>query len=571
MLLRNKIFTAMAMVSVIPLAILGLAAFYSINFFHEADVASIENNLLSQKEEEIQGLLDRIAGTLLLQVAYEQKSDIELSQQHFLLREILQEIPNIEEISFIALSGRETALLKRDAEDVLPADELLDQSLTEKFRVPAEGRDYLSEVRFTMVGPMVSLASPVRNRNNEIISVLTAEVNLSEIGQIIRRSRLGNSGYVYLADENGFLVAHSQPEKFSQKAVIAPDLQGVNRYQSFWQEPVVASRLDFPRLRLTLVAEWPAADADRIVNVVRNQIILVSLGVLLFTMLLSIFLANRVVRPIKILEQGTLRVAEGKFDQEIKIKTGDEIEELGTAFNKMTAGLKRLEELKEEFVFVAAHELRTPVTAIKGYLSMVMDGDAGPVSAEVKEMIGQVNVANARLVQLVEDLLAVARSEAGRLSIQVGKVKIDEQIREALKELLPLAKQKKIELVYNDDKALADVSADSARLREVLINLIGNAIKYTPGPGTVMISHEILSEEVITHIKDTGLGISPEAQKKLFEKFYRVQTAETANISGTGLGLFIVKEIVEKMNGRIWVKSTPAKGSVFSFALRRFL
>ena len=164
-------------------------------------------------------------------------------------------------------------------------------------------------------------------------------------------------------------------------------------------------------------------------------------------------------------------------------------------------------------------------------------------------------------------MLEIARSDAGRLTIEVTPIELVPPVQSVLSELQPLADEKSIKLIY-EPIALPKVLADAGRIKEVMVNLVGNAIKYTLGSGTVTITHEIQDQAVVTHIKDTGLGISKEAQEKLFQKFYRVETEQTKDIKGTGLGLFIVKQIVEKMNGKIWVESEEGKGSTFSFSLQ---
>lgn len=226
----------------------------------------------------------------------------------------------------------------------------------------------------------------------------------------------------------------------------------------------------------------PATRAQ-IVNTVEMQIIWASFLVVVLALLISFYLAAKIIKPIKLLETGAAEVAEGKFDKHVEINTRDELEQLGSSFNKMMDGLKRLEELKEEFVFVASHELRTPVTAMKGYLSMVTSGETGPINEEALGMLKQVSVANERLMRLVEDLLQVARSESGRLTIEVAPVNIIESVVSVVNELKPLAKEKNIIISYSPDLKTPDVLADPGRLKEILINLIGNSIKYTPGPG----------------------------------------------------------------------------------------
>lgn len=593
--MRNKIFLMTVIVAVAPLIIFGFLAFYSLNLFHRFDIAGIEDNLINQKTEEITGFINNIVSAFDLHVDVKGDaalSPIELASQRFILSGLLNAYSALEEVSLInAIEekdklpdartpvGKETAKYSRIYPDGAPDGALTNKNRIDSFQQAAAGKIYLSPVYYTLKGPMMSVTAPVFNQNNVIVNVLSGEINLSGIQKIIQNSRLGNSGYLYLLDQNGFLVSHSQPQKavkesfkgrFFANSLLKGErklgVSGQARYQSYWGEPAVAAGDYISKFGWAIVAEWPASDADLIVSTVRNQILIFSFIVFILAVAASIFLADKIVRPVKTLEEGTNLVAQGKFDRPVAIKTGDEIEDLGIAFNKMMAGLKQLEELKKEFVFIAAHELRTPVTAIKGYLSLILEGTAGPVSQSVKEFIEKVLASNQRLIRLVNDLLEVARSEAGKLTIQVSPIDATEPIKGVLSELAPLAAENNIKIVY-EPAELPKVMADNARFKEVLVNLVGNAIKYTIGQGIVEIRHEIRGRELITSVKDSGIGISAEAQKKLFEKFYRVQTEKTRDITGTGLGLFIVKQIVEKMNGKIWVESEEGRGSVFSFSL----
>jgi len=233
----------------------------------------------------------------------------------------------------------------------------------------------------------------------------------------------------------------------------------------------------------------------------------------------------------------------------------------------MMRGLKEFQQLKDEFVFIAAHELRTPVTAIRGYLSMIEDGDAGPVPPKIKEYLDPVMQSNMRLVTLVNDLLEVARQEAGRITIQTVKIdNLGMSISAVIKELKPLADEKQITVLY-DDRAVKPVMADESRVKEIIVNLLSNAVKYTLGSGKVSIWHDTRENMLVTHVKDSGIGIPKEAQAKLFEKFYRVQDERLRHVTGTGLGLFIIKQLIEKMGGKIWFVSEPGQGTTFSFSL----
>jgi signal transduction histidine kinase len=327
-----------------------------------------------------------------------------------------------------------------------------------------------------------------------------------------------------------------------------------------------------------LVAEWPTSEADAVINALLLRDAIMLFVVLVLVLLLGAVLALIIVRPIEKLEEGAARVAQGKFNEGVSIATGDELQELGDSFNDMVMGLKQLEQLKDEFVFIAAHELRTPVAAMKGYLELILDGTTGAIPDATRAFIQKVIVSDQRLVQLVNDLLEVARSQAGRLTIKVAPVDIAPAISSTLDELKSLADEKGVTMIYDaplpgsgvgaDGAALPQVLADADRIKEVVVNLVGNAIKYMGGAGAIMISHEVVGNILVTHIADTGIGMSAKAQEKLFQKFYRVQTDKTKDITGTGLGLFIVKEIIEKMGGTIAVASEEGKGSMFSFGLQ---
>ncbi len=224
-----------------------------------------------------------------------------------------------------------------------------------------------------------------------------------------------------------------------------------------------------------------------------------------------------------------------------------------------------VEQMKQELISIATHELRTPITGIKGYLDMILTGDAGPISGELKEMIEEIIKINQRLADLVDDLLNVGRIEQGRIELKPIPMDIVKLIEEVVKELQIQAKDKNLQLRFEKHE-MEQVKADPERTRQILINLVGNAIKYTEH-GSVTVALGKNEHEVIVAVEDTGMGISKEGQEKLFEKFYRVKTDKTRRITGTGLGLWITKQLVERQGGKIWVESVEGKGSTFHFSL----
>jgi signal transduction histidine kinase len=224
--------------------------------------------------------------------------------------------------------------------------------------------------------------------------------------------------------------------------------------------------------------------------------------------------------------------------------------------------IKEVDQMKDEFISIASHELRTPLTAIKGYLSLIADGTYGEIQNEqMKKGVDSAVASSARLETLVEDLLNVSRIEQGRLDVNNEKIELEPVVEEIISQLSISADEKKLLLEYEKpERKLPLVSADSEKLKQALINLIGNSIKYTE-KGSVKITTKVIDNKMEIKIADTGIGMSAEEQKHLFEKFHRVQNEKTAKITGTGLGLWITKQIIELMNGKIYLESMKDVGT----------
>lgn len=228
--------------------------------------------------------------------------------------------------------------------------------------------------------------------------------------------------------------------------------------------------------------------------------------------------------------------------------------------------LKELDDAKSLFVSIVSHQLRTPIAGVKGYLSMLADGDFGRLTPKQEEVI-RMNLENIeRLVRLIEVFLDISRIEAGRLQLNREEVALDKLVYGVVSELLPAAQAKGLILSAELPKAPKILSADSTRLHSILLNLVDNAIKYTD-KGSVKINARATPKEIIFEVADTGLGVKRGEEAALFRKFVRGEAAED-NPSGAGLGLFIVKELVEAHGGKIWVESKGVgKGSTFAFSI----
>ncbi len=243
-------------------------------------------------------------------------------------------------------------------------------------------------------------------------------------------------------------------------------------------------------------------------------------------------------------------------------------EELQTLTNKLAEAnveLKRLDQSKTEFISIASHQLRTPLTAIKGFVSLLLEGSYGAVPGNIADILNKVYTSNERIVRLVEDLLNISRMEAGRLKYEYAEVNLCEFLNELRDTFAITAKKKGLELSFEcpEEGTLPPVWIDRQKSFEVISNLIDNAIKYTPA-GSVCVRAEAVDGTVRVSVKDTGIGIASEAMPYLFVKFSRGKEGGKVYANGTGLGLYVGKNMMEAQGGRVSVTSEGiGKGSTF--------
>jgi signal transduction histidine kinase len=251
------------------------------------------------------------------------------------------------------------------------------------------------------------------------------------------------------------------------------------------------------------------------------------------------------------------------FDKEVKQK--EELLKLSNDLRRANTELKRLDKAKSEFISIASHQLRTPLTAIKGYISLILEGAYGTDEQKKSDALNKIFLANERLIQLVEDLLNITRIESGRLEYHLeDNVKIDEIVKELEGMFILRAQEKKLEFIVSiPKKGISPVKADKTKLREVISNIIDNAVKYTK-EGFIHISVTESDKIVRVIVEDSGVGISKESLQTLFAKFSRGTDSTKIYTEGTGLGLYVGKNLIESQGGHIYAESEGlGKGSRF--------
>jgi two-component system phosphate regulon sensor histidine kinase PhoR len=233
----------------------------------------------------------------------------------------------------------------------------------------------------------------------------------------------------------------------------------------------------------------------------------------------------------------------------------------------MVAKLQELDNAKSEFVSSVSHELRTPLTSIVGYLELLLEGEGGPLEAEQLRMLEVIGRNSRRLLALIEDLLTLSRIESGAFKVSMTPIELPPLVDAVVESVKPTVDARKLELVVDVPARTGTILGDEPQLERVLLNLITNALKFTPEGGRVTLSARPVGDSIALSVADTGIGIPASEQPKLFSRFFRSSISQERAIQGTGLGLVIVKSIVEHHGGSIWFTSKPGEGTTFTVTL----
>jgi signal transduction histidine kinase len=279
----------------------------------------------------------------------------------------------------------------------------------------------------------------------------------------------------------------------------------------------------------------------------------------------SFFLTGHILRPIKKMRTAARKIASGNFNERISVTSNDEIGQLAEAFNSMTDSLNELENMRSSFISDVSHELRTPMTIICGFIEGMQDGTIPPeqhgkyfdtVLSEVK-----------RLSRLVNDLLEASRLEQGRVKLTKKNVDMNRLVAESVFSYEKQLTEKRIDVNLELDEEECFAFADKDSIKRVMINLIDNAIKFTPDGGEIFVSTERRDKKVYVSVRNSGEGIAKEDLKHIWERFYKTDKSRSVDKKGVGLGLHIVKTIISQHGGEIYAESEEGKYASFTFVL----
>lgn len=304
------------------------------------------------------------------------------------------------------------------------------------------------------------------------------------------------------------------------------------------------------------------ADED-FLRSVNLSILVTAAAVGVLALVLGSLLFRQITSPLRALSQAAEAIAAGQLGRRVQVETGDEIGRLAGSFNLMAESLAQAEVQRRNVVADIAHELRTPLTVVQGNLEALLDG----VYELNLENVAAIHRQSTLLSRLVADLRDLALADAGQLRLEWQPVDLPALIAQVDEGLQTQVQEKGVALQVDLPEAFPRTRGDEQRLKQVLFNLISNALRHTPAGGTITTIGEVKEDRVVIRVRDTGHGIPPQDLPHIFDRFYRADRARARATGGSGLGLTISKRIVEAHGGQIWAQSWPGAGSTFAFSL----
>lgn len=596
----RKIFSRLFLAGILPLLAITGAGVTLLYFSYTESNERLEQTLLAQKRSEVDRFIRQTLETFEIFVGYDADESISQQDQDFLLDGILRSNNELRDVSFIATLGGndgrgiETARLVRGTTMFTLRSRKDDAA----YLIASQGHAYISGVTWDNAVAYVTIASPVRNKNGTIVAVLSGELKLTRLQQLFQAASFGNGGTILLLDETGHVLAHSQDASLlNHDAASLPvreePFRAILTKKGLSAGEVLASSLPLANPRWLFVAEWPVKDAFAPLISFILQIALVGILLIITLLVLATVQAREVVRPIRALQQFAQRIGRGEFWKPVQIRTRDELEELGESLTRMANDLARLQEVrstevraqalaqaiekeheldeaKDVLLTTASHQFRTPVSVLNWNISLLKNMN---LPKEAQDLVGGISEHTANLSMIASDLLNATAFGAGYVA-QPGPepLALGLLLDEAMKRYRQDAEKKALTITREYPELPTAVQGSYGALRILFEALVSNAITYTPQGGSIQaVVQDMQDGTVGVMLRDSGIGIPEKEQEYLFTAFFRASNAIVAKNVGTGLGLFVARNIAVGHGGTIRFASQEGKGSEFIIILPKQL
>ena len=407
--------------------------------------------------------------------------------------------------------------------------------------------------------------------------------NYDKLESIFAKASQDSGTRVTVIDSGGYVIYDSSLHyRELENHIDRPEI--INAIRTGWGESTRYSEsLNAPMLyvakrignfnQLVLRFSIPMEALDKQLEEIRYVLGIGALVGMLVSLLLALFLAKRITRPIAAITSVAEAISRGNYNARLKYFPRNELGTLGHSINRLAEAVQaniskreKMQKIRKQFSSNASHELKTPLTSIKGYVETLQEG-AIDDPATARRFLGIISSNIERITSLVTDLLNLATIEANQDMITLEKVHWDTIIQEVYARQEIHLQKKKIDFQINSDKNIPSVTGSRNAMTHILDNLLQNALNYTSEGGKISINLNQNDQQVLLSVKDTGIGISKKNQSRVFERFYRVDKARARDVGGTGLGLAIVKHLVIQIQGTIKVESELDVGSIFTVTL----
>ncbi|HUI98733.1 MAG TPA: ATP-binding protein [Usitatibacter sp.] len=416
-------------------------------------------------------------------------------------------------------------------------------------------------------------------------------------GDVVSAAAIAGSGRIYAVDARDRLIAHpdrsfllSQPDlrsyaplrRIREELAESPD-SSVEMFEApglDGREMMISATL-VPASQWVVVAEQPRDEVLAPVYQTLVRTVWVMGAGLLAAIAASYFLARRLVRPILELRGGAAKIAGGDLATRIRISTGDEVEALAREFNRMadqlqdyttglerkvagkTAELEMANRHKSEFLANMSHELRTPLNAIIGFSEVLKERMFGELNPKQLEYATDIYGSGQHLLSLINDILDLTKVEAGQMELDARDFPVRAAIHNCCTLIRERALRKRLRLESHVFEDVGNWRADERKFKQVVLNLLSNAVKFTPSGGEVRVVVRVEGDTLVVAVSDTGVGVAPEDQERIFQSFQQVASDEEVRREGSGLGLALSRRLVERHGGTLVVASTPGRGATF--------
>ena len=545
----------------------------------------------------VQDFFSQIEKYLLI-ASLSQTSGEDTQQQKLAFLKVLRVAPALTDIQLVDLTGAEKVSVSRLSLDRF--DRKLDRSKEPFFTETQKGKVWYSPVFFLKeTEPYITMSLLSSGRDPAFV---VAHVNLKFIYEVIGQLKMGQTGYAYVVDTQGDLIASpdtsavlkqtnlSRTEPVAMALAANDDVTGSIMASGADGKGTLTTFTTITPMGWKVLVEQPDSEIYAALNpaIVRTAI-LVGIG-FICSILAGLYFSKKMAQPIQAIQVQAHKIANNDFSGDAHFGPIKELRELAHDFNLMSDKLResrlvlersvnnRTKELleksfqlevankhKSDFLANMSHELRTPLNAVIGFSEILLGKYFGELTEKQYEYVDDIHRSGKHLLLLINDVLDVSKIEAGELELNVSRFNVQQILDQAVTLVKARADSQGIEIIFNEHSPSLEITADERRFKQIVVNLLTNAVKFSFPGGKVWISYSQQSDRTNFEIKDFGIGIEPANQAQIFEQFKQVGNEYTIKGEGTGLGLAITKNLVQLHGGEIGVHSEANHGSTFYF------